>query len=71
MKSLSEMIATVDTPEGRQRVFDYLKTLPFPHFEAIPGARMFVRIESDGTRAVGRFVGRRWIVCLGHERAER
>jgi len=59
---LSEALASVGTPEGRQRVKDYLATLPFPHFEAAPGRKgLLVRIEEDGTRTVGRFVNREFI----------
>jgi hypothetical protein len=57
--SLSECLDTVDSPEGRKRVADYLSTRPFPHFEAsASGEGLLVRIDEDGTRTVGRFVGR-------------
>jgi hypothetical protein len=49
----------IEMDVGRQRVKEYLKTLPFPHFEAAPGhPGLLVRIEADGTRTVGRFVNR-------------
>lgn len=54
---LSHLLATVDSAEGRQRVAEYLKSTPFPHFEAVsnePG--LLVRIEADGARTVGQFV---------------
>jgi hypothetical protein len=58
-RPLSELLLTVDSPEGRQRVADYLETLPFPHYRAWPEGRgLLERIEEDGTRTVGRFVNR-------------
>jgi hypothetical protein len=60
-RPLSECLATVDSPEGRQRVADYLQTRPFPHYEAAPGRRgLLIRIDEDGTRTVGRFVNRKF-----------
>ena len=52
---------SVDSPAGRQRVFEHLKTRPYPHYEAAaktPG--LLVRIEADGKRTVGRFVNRQF-----------
>lgn len=58
---LSACLESVDAPEGRRRVVDYLRTLPFPHYEAAPGRPGYlVRIEAGGTRTVGRFVNRRF-----------
>ncbi len=59
--ALSEQIASVDSNEGRRRVAAIVRERPFPHFEPAsdrPGH--LVRIESDGTRTVGRFVQRRF-----------
>jgi hypothetical protein len=54
---LSHLLATVDSAEGRQRVAEYLKSTPFPHFEAVSNERgLLVRIEADGARTVGQFV---------------
>ena len=54
---LSRLLATVDSPEGRQRVAEYLKSIQFPHFEAASSdPELLVRIEADGARTVGRFV---------------
>jgi hypothetical protein len=56
---LSKCLAAVDSPKGRRKLARYLKSGPFPHFEAsrdVPGA--LVRIDEDGTRTTGRFVGR-------------
>ncbi len=58
-KSLSACLQSVDSPEGRQRLAEHLKTLPFPHYEAAPGG-LLVRIEADGKRTTGRFVNRKF-----------
>jgi ParD-like antitoxin of type II bacterial toxin-antitoxin system len=58
---LSERLATIDTPAGRRRVAEYLDSRPFPHYEpAADGPGLLVRIEADGTRTLGRFVGRQF-----------
>src|SRR5579884_753040 len=58
VRPLSECLASVDTDAGRERVVAYLHSRPFPHYEALPDGRgLLVRIEEDGTRTVGRFVG--------------
>ena len=59
VRPLSEAIAAVDSPAGRQRVSDYLKSRPFPHYEPVtdrPG--LLRRIDEDGTETIGRFVNR-------------
>ncbi len=56
---LSECFATIDSDAGRRRVAEFLESGPFPHFQAIPDSNgMLVRVDADGTRTVGRFVGR-------------
>jgi hypothetical protein len=51
----------VDSAAGRQRVFEHLKTSPYPHYEAAAGSpSLLVRIEADGKRTVGRFVNRQF-----------
>lgn len=58
-KPLSQCLSDVDSPEGRRRVFEYLQSQPFPHYEAArEGGGLLVRIGEDGTRTLGRFVGR-------------
>lgn len=53
--------SVIDTPEGRQRVAEYLQSTPFPHFEAAPGRPgTLIMIQEDGTRTVGRFVNRKF-----------
>lgn len=60
-KPLSACLESIDSPEGRRRVADYLENQPFPHYEPAPNHPGFLtRIEADGTRVVGRFVQRRF-----------
>ncbi len=61
VKPLSACLESVDSPVSRQRVFEHLKTRPYPHYEAAAEAPgLLVRIEADGKRTVGRFVNRRF-----------
>ena len=56
---LSECLASVDSAAGRRRVVEYLESGPFPHYQPVPGSPgLVVRVDVDGTRTVGRFVGR-------------
>jgi hypothetical protein len=56
---LSECLGTVDSAAGRRRVLEYLESSPFPHYEPVPGSPgLLVRVDIDGARTVGRFVGR-------------
>ncbi len=56
---LSERLASIDSAAGHRRVVEYLESRPFPHYQPIPGPPgLLVRVDSDGTRTVGRFVGR-------------
>lgn len=58
-RPISECLETADSPEGRQRVADFLQSQPFPHYEAhSDGSGLLVRIEENGRRTVGRFVNR-------------
>jgi len=58
---LSECLETVDTPEGKDRVKNYLETQPYPHYEQAKEAPgLLVRIEADGKRTMGRFVNRKF-----------
>lgn len=58
---LSACLESVDSPEGRQRVADFLQSQPYPHYEPAPRAGgMLVRIEANGRRTVGRFVNRQF-----------
>jgi hypothetical protein len=57
-KPLSECLRSVDSPEGRQRVAEHLKSRPYPHYEPADAPGLLVRIESNGRRTIGRFVNR-------------
>jgi hypothetical protein len=60
-KPVSECLESVDSPEGRRRVAEYLHSQPFPHYEPAPEAPgMLIRTEADGTRTLGRFVNRQF-----------
>jgi hypothetical protein len=62
-KPLSELVATVGTPEGDARLKAYLESEPFPHFEPHPTRKgVLIRTDADGTRSVGRFVDREFVV---------
>ena len=61
VKSLSDCLESVDSSAGRRRVFEHLKSRPYPHYEAAAEAPgLLVRIEADGKRTVGRFVNRQF-----------
>jgi hypothetical protein len=60
--SIIERLDTVDTPEGRKRVKDYLASEPFPHYRAHPEKKGFlIREGQDGRRTTGRFVNREFV----------
>jgi hypothetical protein len=59
VRPLSECLASVDSDEGRRRVVEYLESRPFPHYDPTPDSPgLLVRVDEDGTRTLGRFVGR-------------
>ena len=62
VKPLSACLESVDSSAGRQRVFEHLKSRPFPHYEAAESPGLLVRIEADGKRTMGRFVNRQFQV---------
>jgi hypothetical protein len=60
-KPLSACLRSVDSLLGRRRVSDYLHGQPFPHYRPAPHKQgMIVRIEANGKRTIGRFIGRRF-----------
>ncbi|MFO0913485.1 MAG: hypothetical protein U0795_11050 [Pirellulales bacterium] len=66
---LSELLRTASLVEGDRRLTEYLQSRPFPHFEpAADRPGYLVRIEQDGTRTVGRFVQREFVVAAEPER---
>ena len=61
VKPLSACLESVDSSAGRRRVFEHLKTRPYPHYETAAGSPgLLVRIEADGQRTMGRFVNRQF-----------
>jgi hypothetical protein len=60
-KPLSSCLNSVETADGRKRLAEHLKTLPYPHYESAPGpGGLLVRIEANGKRTIGRFVNRKF-----------
>jgi hypothetical protein len=60
-RPLSACLSSVDSPEGRQRVADFLQAQAFPHYEPDPKKPgLLVKIDSDGRRTSGRFINRRF-----------
>lgn len=61
VKPVSAGLKSVDSSEGRRRVAHYLQKQPFPHYMPAPGKPgLLLRIEANGRRTVGRFIGRRF-----------
>jgi len=59
---LSEILLSTNDPESRERLKSYLDSQPFPHFRPISAEpRLFERIDEDGTRTVGRIIGREFV----------
>lgn len=69
-ESISDALAIVDTPVGRNRVQEVVARGPYPHFKQFPGRpRLLIRIDEDGTETVGRFVNRVFVPApLGQSR---
>ena len=59
-RPLSECLRSVDSPEGRRRVAEHLKTQPYPHYEPADSPGLLVKIDSDGKRTLGRFFNRQF-----------
>ena len=50
----------MDTTRGRERVAAHLAAQAFPHFEAADVPGLLIKLDSDGTRTLGRFVNRQF-----------
>ena len=62
-RPLSECLESADSSDGRKRVAEHLKTLPYPHYEASDTPGLLIRTTADGKRSTGRFVNRRFEVA--------
>ena len=63
---LSACLESADSPEGHQRVANFLQSQPFPHYEPHPDRPgQLVRIDADGSRTAGRFVNRKFQAAKG------
>jgi hypothetical protein len=61
-RPLSELMDTMETSEGQERLARYLESTPFPHFEQHPEDEcLLIRTDADGKRTVGRFVNRQFV----------
>jgi hypothetical protein len=67
-RPISECLDSADSPEGRKRVAEHLKTLPYPHYEQSDKPGLLVRITADGKRSIGRFVNRQFEVTKAPKR---
>jgi hypothetical protein len=58
---LSEVLQSVDSPLGRQRVVAHLKSRPYPHYKPHPNkAGLLERIDENENLTMGRFVNRQF-----------
>lgn len=67
-RPFSECLESADSTEGRKRVVEHLKTVPYPHYEQSDTPGLLVRITADGKRSTGRFVNRQFEVTKVAER---
>lgn len=68
VRPISECLESADSPKGRKRVAEHLKTLPYPHYEQSETAGLLIRTTADGTRSTGRFVNRQFEVVKAAKR---
>jgi ParD-like antitoxin of type II bacterial toxin-antitoxin system len=67
-RPISECLESADSPKGRKRVAEHLKTLPYPHYEPCETTGLLIRTTADGKRSTGRFVNRQFEVIKGAKR---
>ncbi len=71
-RPLSACLESADSPEGRQRVSDFLLSQPFPHYEPHPNQPgLLIRTDSDGRKTTGRFIQRQFQPLQATARAKR
>jgi hypothetical protein len=62
-RPLSELVGSLETIEGRERLEEYLESTPYPHFEPhAEDASLLIRTTENGEKTVGRFVDRQFVV---------
>lgn len=55
-------------PNAKTLLDTHLKSLPFPHYEPVPGKPAWiVQVREDGLRTVGRFVDRQFVAIGGEQ----
>src|SRR5262249_10266859 len=60
-KPLSACLNSIDSGEGGKRLAVHIRSLPYPHYEPVPGSPgLLVKIEANGKRTTGRFVNRKF-----------
>jgi hypothetical protein len=67
-RPISECLESADSPKGRKRVAERLKSLPYPHYEQSETPGLLIRITADGKRSTGRFVNRQFEVIKAAKR---
>lgn len=61
-KPLGEILAEVDSPVGKERLQNYLESLPYPHYSEHPTLYgFFIRTDKDGKQTTGMLVNREFI----------
>jgi hypothetical protein len=71
VKPLSQILESVDSPEGRQRLSEVLKSGPYPHYEQADSTGLLVRIDANGKRTLGRFMNRQFQAVSKANRTKR
>ena len=57
VRPLSECLATVDSPEGRRRVTEFLQAQPYRHYEPVADTpRLLVRVDQNVWRTSAGFL---------------
>ena len=61
-RPLPDLLASVETPEGRARERAYFESRPYPHYQQFPGQeRVYIQTDADGNQIVGRFENRAFV----------
>jgi hypothetical protein len=61
-KPLGQILAEVDNSVGRERLQNYLESLPYPHFSQHPTLDgFFIKTEKDGRETTGTFLNKEFV----------